>query len=393
MRRRLLACCLTALLASGCGGSPALRPGVVEARGFYYGDDAGLSVVTAGVAVDQRVSQAVTVTGRAVVDHLKIVPPAPSAPTRSGPGQATGHDPHEADAVTAASSRIAGGAIKEKTRVEGLAGARVEGSLGGEPAGAGAEVRVSHEPDYLALSGLLRGRIDLFQQNLTLTGFAGYGRDRVSPLEAPPGQTGRWPAIHQRFTLGLTSSQILSPTLILSGGASVSRQFGVLESPYRRALVRTSVFPEALPPSRDRVTAFVQLSWHLGWNAALHLRQGAYADDWGVLAVIPEGRLLKELGARGLMTLRYRFYRQSAAWFHRARYQDVARLMSSDPRLGVAREHAAGAALEWTLKGARREVGSITLEGGYDLSILRYEDSGIAAVTGHVAMLGVIVSY
>jgi hypothetical protein len=383
---------LLALAVSACSAARG-RPGTAEARGSYYADNVGLSVVTAGASVDQPVSRDADVFAHGVFDHLRIVPRPATPSTSVGGNQSTGHAPHDGDIISGASARIAGGAVTEKSRVEGLLGGRVAGSIADAPASIAAQVRVSSEPDYLSASGLARGRVDLFERNLTATGFLGYGHDTVSPLEPPPGQASLWPAVHQRVNGGLTLSQIVSRTMILSGGFAGAHQFGVLASPYRRALIRTTLFPEVVPSVRNRYTAFTELSWYVGFSAAVHLRQGLYLDSWGVVGIIPEATFAKELGEKGLLMLRYRFYRQSAASFYRARRDDIEAVMSSDPRLGRAREHAPGLALRWTVFGERGGFGALTLDGSYDLSVLDYEDAGLSAVIGHVFGIGAVVSY
>ncbi len=97
---------------------------------------------------------------------------------------------------------------------------------------------------------------------------------------------------------------------MVSGGASAGWQSGRLSSPYRNSLVGITYFPEKLPSERLRVTSFAQASWYLGMGAALHVRQGFYADGWGVTAWIPETALAKELGRRALVTLKHRFSAQ-----------------------------------------------------------------------------------
>jgi len=215
----------------------------------------------------------------------------------------------------------------------------------------------------------------------------------VRPASPPPGQAGLWPASHQRVGAGVTLAQILSPRAILSFGLAGSYQFGVLASPYRRALVRTSLFPEVVPGARARSTAFVALAFDLGWSTALRLEQGIYADSWGVVGFVPELAIVKELGPRGLLTLRYRFYRQAPAWFYRARYDDLAAIMSSDPRLGWVREQAPGLALRVTPLGERGGFGALTLDASYDLSVLTYESAALATVLGHVVSLGAVLTY
>ena len=96
------------------------------------------------------------------------------------------------------------------------------------------------------LGARLIGEIDLFQRNTTLSGFVGAGRDTMSPLTPPPGQESLWPASHARLNAGATLTQVLSRVLLASAGLGFTHQWGTLWSPYRRALVGTTLFPEAV---------------------------------------------------------------------------------------------------------------------------------------------------
>jgi Protein of unknown function (DUF3570) len=391
--RALLALALAPTLgAVGCTAARA-RPGTAELRGFAYADNAGLTVLTAGATVAQPVTRSTTINARAVMDHVRIVPPTPDAPMTSGSNQPTGHAPGGADLLTGASARVVGGAVTDKTRIEGAIGAACEGKALALPIAISGEARVSHELDYGAYAAVLRARAELFQRNLTATGFLSAGHDDVRPAAPPPGQAGLWPASHQRLGAGMTLAQILSPRVILSGGLAGSYQFGVLASPYRRALVRTSLFPEVVPGARARGTAFVALSFDLGLRTAIRLEPGLYADSWGVVGVVPALAILKEVGERGLVTLRYRLYRQAPAWFYRARYDDIQDLMSSDPRLGGVREHAPGVALRVTPLGERGGFGALTMDASYDLSVLTYEGGALATILGHVVSVGAVLTY
>ena len=249
----------TSAAGVGCGGAAARQPGELEARSAYYADNSGLDVVTVAAAAEHPVSDRVVASARALVNHV-AVSREPLDPGDPGAGHDPGgHPPHEPDAVTSASSLAKGGAVAEKFRFEGMAGASVQ--LGrDEPWTVGGSLRASHEPDYAAVSGVLGGNVELFDRNLTAGGFVGYGRDRVSPVEAPPGEEDAWPASHQRWQVGASLSQVVTPRIVVSAAAALSRQSGQLASPYRRALVRTTLFPEVVPDARRRETGFVAAS-------------------------------------------------------------------------------------------------------------------------------------
>lgn len=219
------------------------------------------------------------------------------------------------------------------------------------------------------------------------------GQDEVAPVEAPAGQQELWPAQHRRFNGGLTLTQLLSPRLVLTAGLAGTVQRGVLSNPYRRALVRTTLFPEAVPAARDRVIASAQLSLYLSQGAALHVRLGAYADTWQVLGIIPEFLVGKQLGGRGLLTFRYRFYKQGQAQFYLPRYANLSPLLSGDERLGPIKENALGTELRWTVLAAARGPGALTLTAGYDVSFLDYELLNTATITAHIVSLSLSGSY
>ena len=185
----------------------------------------------------------------------------------------------------------------------------------------------------------------------------------------------------------------LSPRLVASAGAAFTHQGGTLANPYRRAIVRTSLFPEEVPDLRERFTGFVSLSAYLGRGFALHLRQGLYADSWGVVAFIPEVGLAGEIFQGALVTAHYRMYSQSAAWFYQARYHDIEDIMTGDARLGPLREHAAGADAAWTFIGERGGFGAVSIEIGYEASLLDYEELSTDRVVAHLATAALTLSY
>lgn len=384
-----------ALAASGAGCGAAARtprPGELEARSAYYADNSGLDVVTVAAAADHPVSDRVSASARALVDYVSVSR-QPLDPGDPGAGHDPGgHPPHEPDAVASASSLAKGGAVAEKFRFEGLAGASVE--LGRDvPWTVGGSLRASHEPDYAAISGLVGGNVELLDRTLTVGGFVGYGRDRVSPVEAPPGEEEDWPASHQRWQVGASASQVVTPRLVVSAGAALSRQSGELANPYRRALVRTTLFPELVPDTRRRETGFVAASFYVGRGAALHVRQGAYHDDWGVRALVPEAALAVDLDGRGLAWLRYQLYEQWAADFYEARYDDIAPLMTGDMRLGPIRAHAGAIGARMRVAGRDGERGELTAEASYELWLTDYRLYSTALIVAHVPVVGLTWSY
>lgn len=380
-RAALLGALLT--LSVGCATSGwRERPGTAGARFDFYRDDQGLTVYTVGATAEQPVSREVSVIASSLVDHIVVT--SPEHVHEDTGGQPTGH--HHPDTVTGASATVLGGEVVTLTRVEGTVGAAAEVDIAGAPTRFEATGRVSYEDDYLSSSGRLRATTELFSRNTTLGTSFGYGHDIVDPIEAPPGEIEEWPASHDRINGGVTLHQLLSPRLAIAGGASFNYQWGRLSNPYRRAVVRTSLFPEALPDDRTRVTAFIGLSLYLDLDFALHARQGVYADTWGVLAAIPEVALSKGFADRVVVTARYRFYRQGGASFYAPVYEDLLDIRSSDARLGSIENHVPAIDGAFTLVGRRDASGSLTLGVTYSPSFLEYREVQIDSVAHNASL-------
>jgi hypothetical protein len=375
--------CAWAGCAHGAVGEPA-RVGRVSAHGLQYADDAGLRVTTVAASVEQPVTAAMTALAELLVD--RIVVHRVSAEHTDVSGQASGHAEDDLDAVSGASVTVVHGGELDKLRWEGTLGARLEAEPSGTPVRVQAQGRASVEDDYSSLAAKLSAEAELFDRNTTLSAFTGYGHDVSDPSVRPPGEADDWPASHDRFTAGATASQLLGPRLVLSGGAATTLQLGTLQSPYRRALVRTTLFPERLPHRRVRATAFVSLAWYLGWGSALHLRPGVYLDSWGVRALIGELRLARDLGSRGLLALRYRYYGQGRAAFYAPRYPQLQAPRSGDPRLGRVTEHTPGVSADYVVWGQPEQTGAIAFGLGYDLAVLDQRSAARTSVA-HVFAL------
>jgi hypothetical protein len=152
--------------------------------------------------------------------------------------------------------------------------------------------------------------------------------------------------------------------------------------------VLTSLFPERLPAERLRTTGYVGLSWSPRSGTGLHLRQGLYADSWGVRSLAPELALAQAALRQGLVTLSYRLYLQDGARFYAARYDTLTEVRSSDPRLGTVVEHRPGVKLAWTLWGHPEASEYLRLHGGYALSLLRHVQAGNHRTRAHILSLG-----
>ncbi len=373
-------------------------PGSAEGRAHAYRDDAGLYVSSLEGDWEHPLDAAWSVRLRTVADWITILSPAAPAGADAHAGHADQSHDHAgeedntaaADAVSGASARVlAGAADAREARAGGGIGLAWRGRPGNLPVTLSLDARGSHEPDYLSASGALSGSIALFRSNTVIAGFAGMGRDRIDPPVAPPGQAGLWPAVQAKIAGGISVSQSLSPRLAVSAGASAGFQGGRLSSPYRNALVGITYFPERLPQERLRATAFAAASYYLGRGTALHLREGLYADDWGVRAWIPEAALAKESG-RWMTTLRHRFYAQGRADFYRPVYPDRSGYQTGDPRLGRLYDQTGALAIEYRLASG---ADPIRLFAEYAFSHLEYPDLYPRTLLSHVFTFAIRTEY
>jgi hypothetical protein len=384
-RRRSAALGLVGLLAlPGCGHRASAPASVAEVAVQHYQDSSGLAVGTYGAWLRQRLPGWASVEAKALADHVRLHPSRGFDPT-------TDLDRRAPDAVTSASATAGGGKVAREWRFEGQLGADVERELAAGLFAVGLVARASGEPDYESLSGAARASAELLERSTTLSLLVGYGRDRAIPVETARGQEARWPATHERVAASLGLSQLLGPRAVLTAGLAGTWQRGALASPYRRAVVKPNLLlPEVLPDARDRHSGFLGLSLSLSPRVALHLQQGAYLDDWGVRAVIPEASLAGEVDGGVLLRGGYRYYRQTAASFYEVVYPAERAIMTGDLRLGAVRDHT-------LLLEARRRVSTaghvaLPIAAGYELSLLDYRGVG-ARVVAHVFSLSVGVEH
>lgn len=380
---------------AACSHGDGVSRGRATSRAYQYVDGAGLRVTTTATSIEQEVGERVTVDGRFWSDYIVISPKSAGESPGGGGGEhdhsGGGTGPGTTDAVSGASALV-GGDTAAEWRLEARLGVGMRGSFARLPVAGRVEVRASDENDYRAYAALASGQIELANRNATVGAFAGAGHDEITPLMAPPGQADEWPATHRRVFAGATVAQVLSPRLVASAGATATFQRGQLANPYRRAVVRTTLFPEVMPDARDRQVGWLAVAASFDRLTALHLRAGGYRDSWGTSALIPAVAVRRQLGDRGLATISYRYYHQQAADFYQAVYMDLLDIRSSDQRLGRIRDHSGRLELRWRLTGAADEPGAWGLSASYALARTHYLDAA-STVYSHIGSLGIEVSY
>ncbi|HWN67562.1 MAG TPA: DUF3570 domain-containing protein [Haliangium sp.] len=223
----------------------------------------------------------------------------------------------------------------------------------------GVSGRFSYEPDYLSLFGGARCQVALAQQN-TLLGLAlALGNDDLSNAGAQDemGQLERLDGKLRSVLVSTSLTQILSPVLVAGLTYDLIYVEGFLESPYRRVPVAGGgmgvLVPEAVPASRLRhalagsVRGFVPVTGST-WIAGYRF----YVDDWDIRAHTPELRLIQELRPDLDLHARYRFHRQSAAYFYEPTYAGDEPFLTSDIKLSELTTHTFGVELESALEHA-----------------------------------------
>lgn len=389
--------------AMGLEIAPPRLPGRLEGGSFFYFDDHGLYVSTTGAEVEHPLGGRLALRLRALGDWIGIYPPSSYAEEHGHHLPGGGHhdpggNPDAApdggvDGISGASARAGSSGESQEGRAEGGAGLVYRGRSRGRPLVLAAESRASYEPDYQSVSAAASGSLETFRGNTVWSGHAGAGWDRIDPGAAVTTRGETWPAGQAKASAGGAVSQTLTPRLVLTAGASGAWLLGRLSSPYRRALIVTTLFPERLPSDRLRLTGFVQAGCHLGRGLALHSRQGFYWDTWDVKAWVPETALAKELGAAFLLTLKHRAYVQRPADFYRTGYSPQAAFRTGDPRLGGLEEQTAALEIDWRPAGSTGAAGGLVLTAGYSWSYLEYWSLPGHALTSQVARLGAALEY
>jgi Protein of unknown function (DUF3570) len=330
---------------------------------MHYRDADGMRVTTSETGLEKALAPGWLWSARLLWDRI-AVEPGDSGSAGAGhehhlmKGAAGLHDgePHEevtgatseVDGTSGASQRASaagGGAVQHRYQVEmGLARQIGHGST---PHRLGGKAAVSYEDDYVSATGVGDASIEIFQRNVTLSGYAGFGYDRIEPVVPPPGEGDRWPATQTRYLMGFGYSQVTGRRSTVSLGYGLQVQAGTLESPYRRALVITTQFAENLPDLRVRQHAALSWSYTPIRNVALHHREGIYYDSWNYHAWIPETALSWQFLSEWMVTVRHRFVSQDAAEFWQHHYTSLAGYRSGDFRLAGLRHQAGTAQLAW----------------------------------------------
>ena len=215
-------------------------------------------------------------------------------------------------------------------------------------------VRLSREPDYFSIAGLFQPTVWLADRATMFRCWISYRHDEIGQnfrggSQQRPGNEGGTSAEKFRETLDAISAvagweQALTRTLVFGVGYDFTYQQGFLANPYRSVLGGQR--PEEHPDQRFRHLLFSRLAWYIPRSrTSLQALYRSYVDNWKVTAINPEVRVYQEMSPFFQTRLRYRYYKQTAAYFYKADPNDYTfqdPYVTADPKLSAFRVHEAG---------------------------------------------------
>lgn len=243
------------------------------------------------------------------------------------------------DAVSAASVDIVATASPHWTELRHVGSAEVSYKRGA--ASVTASGGVSHEPDYLSISGGMVATIELMEKSLTPFLGVRYGHDDVGRTGLPKD---RW-ELMQKGGVQAGATFVVNRFIIASAQLDADFERGYLAKPYRYiplfapgtgGSVPAGASPQlvnelrldqrpidSLPDGRDRYALTGRVAGRVG-HATLRLDERLYTDSWGLWASTSDARVMVDAGRRLLIWPHLRFHAQSSASFWQRAYQAVA---------------------------------------------------------------------
>lgn len=283
------------------------------------------------------------------------------------------------DAITSAS--LASGVVSDvrftEVRNQGVVGTGYEFDLGNAQLRTDASFRLSHEPDYLSLSGTVGTTLSLNDRSTLIGASLGFVHDEVGRIVRGQGGgvslsnrgiVGRLDGVN--LTLSLT--QLLTPNLSISGGYELVHNWGYLQNAYRAVMVQGLLRPEQHPDLRTRNTLFGRASYYIEpTRSAVHVYVRLYEDDWSILAVNPELRVYQRVTDDVTLRFRYRYYIQSQAAFYDRpeNYQAADPFVTADPKMSAFESHMIGAHALLGLRFLDASFLGFLAQGSFDLSV------------------------
>jgi hypothetical protein len=192
----------------------------------------------------------------------------------------------------------------------------------------GGGYRYSNEPDYLSHGGSLGISRDFGENSATLALNLGAFFDTVGRVGDP-----EFVKSARSFTGRLSFTQVIDPQTFVQLIYELNLQDGYLSSPYRMigigspdgscpnasVMQKIPCIPETNPAARVRHAGAIRARRALGDRFSIGAGYRFYIDDWEMMSHTADAELGYMPGTASLLSLRYRYYMQSAAFHYRAR--------------------------------------------------------------------------
>ena len=259
--------------------------------------------------------------------------------------------------------------------------------------GLGGFFRYSTETDYRSRSLGISGQRELLQRTVTLSLSYAYNFDRFDRIQANTGARLPWCGGSQDIASCSGSGVGLGTNLVqthyvaagythvlhkhvlglLTAETAVVR--GPQDNPYRGAQLLVTY--ETHPVRRTRFAVAPGVRWILPKaNLVLEPRYRFYKDSWDISAHAPELRVHYRFAKHFRARARYRYYRQSAAFFWRddgnfaeptglCSQDTVENCATADPKLDAWDSHTPGIQLVYELDGLATRNGLRWLDQGW----------------------------
>jgi hypothetical protein len=338
----------------------AAEGATVDTKGefSFYVDDDAVTVITPGV-------------------DLSVVHPLDGWSVNAG---------YLLDVVSAASVDIvatASSAWVENRNVGVLGGSYKPNEWQGQISGA-----VSHEPDYLSLSGGVSLSVELDEKHITpLVGYS-YSHDIGGRTGTPYDVYG---LVLDRHSAQLSSAFVINKSTLLTLIGDAIFEFGSQEKPYRTVPLFSSVVAsqlqpgqsvdsvnalrvgqaeESTPKTRQRYAATARIAWR-GDATTWILTERAYGDSWGVVASTTEINNIHDLSEDFYLGVHGRLHLQGGADFYEIGYTGgstsgvvtLPAYRTGDRELGSETMFTGGLGAHWDF--AETWGGDLQVDGGY----------------------------
>jgi len=257
---------------------------------------------------------------------------------------------------------------------------------------------VSRENDYTSNTPTITLKKDLFSKNTTITASYSGSFDKVSGQFLPETKSR---TTHNYF-LGLT--QLLSPRMFLQLGFTFTEATGQMTEGIRLVALNggdatacTDISPtcvnERFPGSRSRRAYVAGISRYFTFEglggildrAALKLTLRYYNDDWKIKSYMAGLEYDKHINENMLLSLNYRYYTQTEAFFVKDTYTAADPYKSASPQLEGLDTNLIGIKGTYFFPWYKSKTNSIEAKYEY-----YHESRGVFA---NVVMVGLKINY